>query len=257
VDYLLICAVALFASGLTFLTGFGLGTLLLPAFAVFFPIEVAVALTAIVHLLNNLFKLALIGRRANLGVATRFGLPAIVAAFVGARLLSWLSDLPPLWAYELGGRPADVTPVEFCIAILMLTFAVLELWPGFKRFSVAPRYLPVGGILTGFFGGLSGHQGAFRSAFLLRTGLSKEAFIATGVVIASVVDLTRLAVYAGRFLVARIEPSVPLVVAATGAAFAGAVVGNRMLRKISLRSIEIGVAILLALIAVAVGTGLI
>jgi acyl-CoA reductase-like NAD-dependent aldehyde dehydrogenase len=44
-----------------------------------------------------------------------------------------------------------------------------------------PGYLPVGGLLSGFFGGLSGHQGALRSVFLLRAGLTKESFIATGV----------------------------------------------------------------------------
>ncbi|MCR4297043.1 MAG: sulfite exporter TauE/SafE family protein, partial [Elusimicrobia bacterium] len=51
--YLIICAVALIASGLTFFSGFGLGTLLLPAFSLFFPIREAVALTAVVHALNN------------------------------------------------------------------------------------------------------------------------------------------------------------------------------------------------------------
>ncbi len=39
--------------------------------------------------------------------------------------------------------------------------------------------------MTGFFGGLSGMQGAMRSAFLAKSGLGKEAFIATGAVIAA------------------------------------------------------------------------
>lgn len=47
--YLIVCMVAFVASGLTFVSGFGLGTLLLPAFALFFPAEHAVALTAVVH----------------------------------------------------------------------------------------------------------------------------------------------------------------------------------------------------------------
>ncbi len=58
---MLVCLVALLASGLTLFSGFGLGTLLLPAFALFFPVEIAVAATAIVHLINNLFKLLLVG----------------------------------------------------------------------------------------------------------------------------------------------------------------------------------------------------
>lgn len=48
--------------------------------------------------------------------------------------------------------------------------------------------------MSGFFGGLSGNQGAFRSAFLIKAGLSKDAYIATGVVAAVIVDLTRLGI---------------------------------------------------------------
>lgn len=55
-EIIVIAIVAFFASGLTFFSGFGLGTLLLPAFALFFPIEIAISLTAIVHFLNNIFN---------------------------------------------------------------------------------------------------------------------------------------------------------------------------------------------------------
>ena len=36
-DYLLVCTAALLVSGLTLISGFGLGTLLTPVFALFFP----------------------------------------------------------------------------------------------------------------------------------------------------------------------------------------------------------------------------
>jgi uncharacterized membrane protein YfcA len=62
--YIIICVSAFLASALTLFSGFGLGTLLLPVFSLFFPIQTAVALTAVVHLLNNLFKLALLGKHA-------------------------------------------------------------------------------------------------------------------------------------------------------------------------------------------------
>ena len=63
-EYLAVCAAALVSSGLTLFSGFGLGTLLMPVFALFFPVEIAIGLTAIVHFLNNLFKLALLGRKS-------------------------------------------------------------------------------------------------------------------------------------------------------------------------------------------------
>ena len=254
-DFVVICAVAFGASLLTFFTGFGLGTLLLPAFAAFFLPEVAVALTGVVHLLNSLFKLLLVGRHTDLRVAVRFGIPAVFAAFGGALLLLWLASQEPMWSYEVAGHSYQVLPVSVVIALLMVVFAGLELWPRFKRVSIPRRYLSLGGLLTGFFGGLSGHQGALRSAFLIRSGLEKKAFIATGAVIAALVDVTRLLVYSERFLGGRATGNGALLGAAVLAAFVGAVTGSRLLGRISLRSIEIGVAILLILVAAGMGSG--
>src|SRR5512140_67957 len=114
-NYLAICLCAFLASGLTLFSGFGLGTLLLPVMALFFPIDAAIALTAVVHCLNNLFKFALLGRHADRGTVLRFGLPAILAALAGAGALLWLSHLPPLFSYQLLGRHLKVTPVKLVI----------------------------------------------------------------------------------------------------------------------------------------------
>ena len=53
-EFLIIAIVACGASLLTFFSGFGLGTILTPVFIFFFPLDVAIALTGIVHFLNNL-----------------------------------------------------------------------------------------------------------------------------------------------------------------------------------------------------------
>src|SRR5688572_21073527 len=87
VEFALTCLTAFAASALTFFSGFGLGTILTPVFAVFFPIETAVAATAVIHLANNVFKLALIGTRADWRVVLRFSSTAAVAALIGALLL--------------------------------------------------------------------------------------------------------------------------------------------------------------------------
>ncbi|HNO61706.1 MAG TPA: hypothetical protein PKH44_13805 [Plasticicumulans sp.] len=68
-----IAAAAFLASLLTLFSGFGLGTILTPVFGLFFPLHVAVALTGVVHLANNLFKLALLGRQAARHLVLRFG----------------------------------------------------------------------------------------------------------------------------------------------------------------------------------------
>jgi uncharacterized membrane protein YfcA len=254
-EWMVIGLAACAASALTLFSGFGLGTLLLPAFAFFFPAELAVAMTAVVHLCNNLFKFALLGRKAHLRTVLLFGVPAAVAAFAGAALLVWLDGIPPLATHVLLGRTLQVTSLKICLAAAMAIFALLEIWPAFARFSVPPRFLPLGGLLSGFFGGLSGHQGALRSAFLLRAGLSKEAFIGTGVVIACLVDFTRLSLYARRMPAALSRENLPLLIFAMAMAWLGAFVGSRFMHKVTLRTVQLIVAGLLLFIAALLASG--
>jgi uncharacterized membrane protein YfcA len=257
VDYFLICVVSLGASALTFFSGFGLGTLLLPIFILFFPPGIAVAMTAVVHLANNIGKFVLIGKHADWSVAARFGVPALFAAFVGAWALVAFSKMPPWLIYHIGSREFAVTPLKIILAVLMLLFAFVELLPGPGKLSFNRRYLPVGGVLSGFFGGLTGHQGALRSAFLLTYGLSKERFIATGVVIACVVDLVRIGVYGSQFWRELADADTGLLGAAIGCALLGAILGRRLLTKVTMRTIQIIVGVMLCLIAVGLGSGLI
>src|SRR5690606_4330264 len=231
-SYLIICTVALLASALTFFSGFGLGTLLLPAFVLFFPIEQAVALTAVVHFLNSLFKLGLTGRHADRQVVVRFGLPAIVMSFLGAWVLIWLAGIAPVFSYPAFGRLVAVTPVKLVVGLLLLLFASLELLPRFRNLSFGARYMPLGGLLSGFFGGLSGMQGALRSAFLARAGMTKEAFIATCVVIACLIDFSRLAIYSTTLARESSHFDYGLLVASVFAAFLCAALDNSDLQTL-------------------------
>ena len=250
--YAVICLVAALASALTFFSGFGLGTLLLPAFALFFPVEQAVAMTAVVHFTNGLFKLGLVGRQANLSLVLRFGLPAIFAAFAGAWTLGALAGLPPWFEYELAGRQFAVTPVKLAIGVLLIGFTLWEALPGTRARTFNAKWLPLGGVLSGFFGGLSGNQGALRSAFLVKAGLSKEAFIGTGVVIACLIDLARLGTYSRQLFAARHAIDYGLLAAGVAAAFLGAYWGNRVLRKLTMASLQR----LVGAMVLAVGFGL-
>lgn len=256
-EYLVVSVAALLTSGLTLFSGFGLGTLLLPAFLIFFPAEIAVAMTAIVHFLNNLFKLVLLGRHANWSVVLRFGMPGVIAAFGGAALLFLISNVEPLVTYEIGGRTFSITSVKLLMALLIVSFAILELVPAARSLEFDKKYLTLGGVFSGFFGGLSGHQGALRSAFLIRAGLTKEGFIATGVVIACLIDVTRLSVYAQHLVVGGIEENAALLVVATLSAFLGAYIGNSLVKKVTMKSVQSVVVALLFVVAVLLGAGLI
>lgn len=260
--YFVICTVALIVSGLTLFSGFGIGTLLMPAFAIFFPIEIAIATTAIVHLANNIFKVGLVGKMADFKTVLKFAIPASIMAIAGALLLNYFADVPPITEYRFAGRTFSITVVKIVVAILLAIFAVLELSPRFEKLGFNPKYIPLGGALSGFFGGLSGQQGALRSAFLIRSGLKKESFIGTSVVSAVVVDISRLIVYGVTFFsknlaVFQNQVGIGLITAATLTAFLGSFIGSRLIKKITFRTIQIIVGILLILVSVALGVGLI
>jgi len=261
-EYVIISVVALLVSGMTFFSGFGLGTLLMPAFALFFPIEVAVAATAIVHLANNLFKLILIGKYAVMKIVVKFAVPAAIAAVFGALLLNYISDLQPITSYTIGDKEFFIMPVKLMIAVLMVIFALLELLPFANNFQIKEKYIPVGGILSGFFGGISGHQGALRTAFLVHTGLDKKALIGTMVTSSVIVDISRLIVYgitffSVHFTVMQTGNISTLIIVGTLAAFIGAFIGRQLLEKVTLKHIQLTVAIMLLILAAGLASGII
>jgi uncharacterized protein len=256
-EFIIIAIAAFAASILTFFSGFGLGTILTPVFVIFFPVDIAIALVGVVHFSSNLFKMVLVGKSTDKTVLLRFGLPAIIASFAGAWLLLKITVLPALFQYDLFGKSHEILPVKLIISILLIIFSILDIIPSFQKVQFGKNKLFIGGALSGFFGGLSGIQGAIRSAFLIKSGLSKEAYIATGVVIASLVDFTRLSVYASRFTSAKLNENITLLLSATLAAIAGAYSGKLLLHKVKLKSIQLIVAIMLIIISLSLGSGLI
>lgn len=256
-DILLISLVAFLASLLTLFSGFGLGTLLMPVVAWFFPLEVAIGITAIVHLANNLFKVALLGKDAVKEVLIKFGGLAVIAAFLGAWVLGRLSESNELIVFESLGYVFETTWLKLTVGALILIFVLLEFSKTFAKIKLGPKFLPLGGLISGFFGGLSGHQGAFRSMFLLKAGLNKEQFIATGVMVAVMVDVARLLVYGKGFLAAPQVIDWYAVMAASLAAFVGAYLGKRLLQKVTIKLIHVLVSLLLVFVAVSLILGLI
>jgi hypothetical protein len=69
---------------------------------------------------------------------------------------------------------------------------VTEKWTKLRLGETEDR---IGGFGSGFFGGLTGHQGALRALFLQKRLPDKLAYAATASILALVVDLTRVPIY--------------------------------------------------------------
>jgi hypothetical protein len=161
--------------------------------------------------------------------------------------------MKPLLHYNMFMEEFAILPINLVIGFLLIVFALFEFIPILQKLSLPKKILSFGGLLSGFFGGLSGHQGALRSAFLIRYGLSKEVFIATGAVIALFVDITRLSVYTSEFYTPDITNELPYLAVAVLSAFMGAYIGRQAMQKITIETIHVMVGVLM----IAVGIGMI
>ena len=90
---------------------------------------------------------------------------------MGANLLFTLSDSQPLLKYDLFDNRYEITSVKLVVALMMITFAIIEIIPKFKNLQFDTNKLIPGGLISGFFGGLSGHQGALRLPYREPSGL--------------------------------------------------------------------------------------
>ena len=253
--YLILALVAMLASFATFFSGFGLGTLLLPVFALFFEIEIAILATALVHFTTGIFKFLLTMKSIDFSILLRFGITAGVGSYIGSLIISYIGQDVIFYDYNAFNHVFKVELFNFIIGILMIIFALIELMPSLKRKSFDEKWLPLGGFISGFFGGISGHQGALRSAFLSKTEIEKHVFIATSVSIALLIDLVRVSSY---FQISNYE-ILPWIMIAVGVFFAlcGTFFGKRYFDKKQNVNIRLLVSVFLFLIGAAMLLGFI
>jgi uncharacterized membrane protein YfcA len=175
-------------------------------------------MAGLVHLSNNILKVALTARSINWNLFRNFGIPAIIFAFIGAFLLSSLSARTTI----------NLEPI---FGVILMGFACLEFfnWKLPVHGQWAMRF---GGVLSGFFGGFSGHQGALRAMFLSKLKIEPLVFVATTAIISLLVDLTRISVYFSNTALFSYYPTL-LIFFCVPAALAGTVVGRKYIQKVN------------------------
>lgn len=230
-EFVIIFLVTFFAGLNIFLSGFGLAITVTSAFLFFFPLGIAIPLTALVHFLGNLVKFLKDYKKVNREKALKFGIPSVIAAVVGAFAFVYMSSLPAILQYNLSEEEYSIFPFKLIFSMLMLFFVFFELLSKTQITFWKNTNIVAGALLSGFFGGLIGNQGVIRAIFLKRAGLTKDTLIATGVLVASFVDIARLFVYFPFQFNENMFPEIPLMATAVLSAFLGFVLGDQLLRN--------------------------
>jgi uncharacterized membrane protein YfcA len=258
VELLLLALLGAVASAITIVSGFGLNTVLVPAFAVLFPLPLAIAAVALVHLIASGIRLVIFRAHINRVIALQFVPWAILGGIVGALILELLGAIPVIASYPLFGVTKSITAVKVVVGLTIALLSLYELRRGDQPEGLSTVGLSAGALASGFFGGLSGNQGAIRSTVLIRAGLTPLGFAATGALAAIAIDLARLVVYGTAGSISSILADGAIrnaIVAATIGAIVGALIGRRLLATMSSERLRLVVGWSLVAGGVLIGTG--
>ena len=229
----LITILTIMASAVGTMTGFGTSTIMVPVLLLIYPVPQTLLFVGIIHWFGNLWKLLLFRRGLQWKLILSFGLPGIIATYLGASLMFNIS--PKVLSRILGA---------FMIAYVLYLFL-----KGSFRIKQSTATGVWGGAISGFLAGIFGIGGAVRAMFLSAFNLPKAVYIATAGAIAIVVDSTRLTTYIVRG--ARLENilfwTMPIFIVAS---FIGAQIAKRIVDKIPQKHFRPVVAVFLFLVAI-------
>ncbi|MBD3414833.1 MAG: TSUP family transporter [Candidatus Aminicenantes bacterium] len=214
------------------ISGFGISTLMVPVILFFYPLPVTLLFVAIIHFAGDIWKIIFFKRGIRWKLILSFGIPGIIASYVGASVV--LNVSPDVMKRILG--------------VFLLSYVLFLLSK--KEWRIHPRTTTgvVGGSLYGFSAGVFGIGGAVRSAFLTAYNLPKEVYIFTAGFIALFVDITRITKYISgeqslhSFLLVTLAVCVPV-------SFLGAYVAKKVVDKVPPKRFRILIALFIGLMA--------
>ena len=223
--------VGLVSAAIASVTGFGIGSLLTPTFAIQTGTKLAVAAVAIPHVVATAQRFWLLRRHVDRRVLLGFGMASAIGGLAGALLHIWVSN--------------RFLSVAFGIVVALTGVAELTGWMRRVRWGRAAAW--TAGTLSGGLGGLVGNQGGIRTAAMLGFDVPKEAFVATSTAVGLFVDGARLPVYLATDWRAMLGIW-PLIALATGATMVGTAIGGAILGRISQLAFRRLVAVLLIML---------
>jgi uncharacterized membrane protein YfcA len=175
---ILITLITIAANWVGTISGFGLGTIMMPILLLWLPFTQVIFLVCIIHWFHDIWKMIFFMHGIDWRLFVWFGLPSIGASFLGALLVYNHDSTLTVW---LG---------VFLIAYVF----VLWFMPEFSLEDTWYNSL-FGGAVSGFFAGIFGIRGAVRSVFLTSLDLKKATYLGTIGAISFLLDSTRMMTY--------------------------------------------------------------
>jgi uncharacterized protein len=231
---LLVAAASVVAGGIASVAGFGVGSVLTPAFGLAVGTKVAVAAVSVPHVVGTAVRFWLLRGHVDRRVLLTFGLTSAAGGLVGALLHDWVNN----------------AGLALLFGSLLLFVGTSELTGLSKRLRFRGAAAWIAGALSGLLGGMVGNQGGIRSAAMFGVDLPPRAFVGTATAVALIVDGARLPVYlatTGREVLA----IWPVIALATIGVVAGTIVGHRVLVRIPEATFRPIVAVSLMLLGAA------
>jgi hypothetical protein len=231
VEILYISLFTIIASGIGTLTGFGTSTILVPTLLLFYPLPLTLLLVGIIHWFGDIWKIILFKKGIRLSFVLAFGLPGIIATYLGARMVFGLPE----------ASLSRIVGVFLLLYVLFLTLKPTFKLPKNNTISF------VGGTLYGLSAGIFGIGGAIRGAFLAAFNLPKEVYIATAGAVGLAIDSVRVTTYflEGARLSNNLFWGLLIFIPAS---FLGARIAKKLVDKISQENFRKVVAVFLAIV---------
>jgi uncharacterized membrane protein YfcA len=207
-----VCAlVALMIGCLAAISGFGIGSILVPVLSVGCGVKTAVVIATFPHLFGTALRFWTVRTSVDRRIFLSFGGFTAIGSLTGA-LLHVLFD---------------VFAVSLILALVLVIGGGCGLIGHLKRLGIDRRLSWLSGFVSGLLGGMVGNHGGLRALAMQPFRLDKNAFIATSTAIALVVDFVRLPIYllADR---AELAAYLPLTAMCTIAVLLGTFVGSKI-----------------------------
>jgi uncharacterized membrane protein YfcA len=233
IEYLLFVLLGFSASIISAVFGFGTALIVLAVGSHILPIKEAIALGTVLFFASTTFKSLLFSKHIEWRVAGIMAFTSLPFAYLGASLLA---DLP-----------AGV--LKRLLGAMILLYLVMSRFKLFPKFKIGTAGLIGGSAVYGFVSGLLGSGNLIKAIIFREMNITKEAFVGAMAATSVLSNTAKITAYTQSDLLhsGHALPVMGLVIGAIVAAL----VGQRILRNISVGGFEVGMQAVLAISAVA------